>query len=77
VAPTVELKHDGGTNLTFRRLARATGDANRAAERLDPVGEADEPRAARRIRSAYAVVSNRQQQSAVALLERDVDPRRV
>ena len=44
---------------------------------LDAVAQADETRAAAGVGPADSVVANREHQAAVALLERDVDPRRV
>jgi len=70
----LEVERQPGNDL--RSLAGRTVDAERAAERLDPVVEADDSRPAGGIRPADAVVANRQQ-VAVAPLERDVDTRGV
>jgi hypothetical protein len=49
-------------------------DPDRPAEGLDAIVQADESRAVAGIRSADAVVADRQQQDAVARRERNVDP---
>ena len=49
-------------------------DPDRPAEGLDTIVQSDESRALAGIRSADAVVADRQQQAAVALRERNVDP---
>jgi hypothetical protein len=49
-------------------------DTDRPAEGLDAIMQADESRALAGIRSADAVVADRQQQDAVARRERNVDP---
>src|SRR5262249_27691772 len=69
--PEWELRRDP------RPVAGAAVDLDRAAERLDAVGEPGESRSSRRIGPADAVVANREHERAVALPERDVDPRRL
>jgi hypothetical protein len=56
---------------------RRAPDVDRPAQRLETVRQANEPRTARRIRAANAVVPNRQHQLAVSLGERDHDSRRL
>ena len=67
----------GSCSLDLRAFSRPALDGDRPAESLDPVGEAHEARAAGRIGTADTVVANRENDAAVALLERNVDPRRI
>jgi hypothetical protein len=57
--------------------ARGTGDRDRAAQRLDAVGEPDQPGSADGVGAADAVVADRQVQGAVAPLHVDLGGRRL
>src|SRR6266566_4618751 len=69
----LEVERQLGDDLRSR--VGPTVEPERAAERLDSVVEADDPRAACCVNSADAVVANRQQQAALAPLERNVNAR--
>jgi hypothetical protein len=73
-AARVALELERKRDFEQRPGAGRALDPDRPAEGLDAIVQADESRALAGIRSADAVVADRQQQDAVALRERNVDP---